>query len=123
MLARREAPAADTIDENFDTRAVVPAAQPHVVCGTFVAEGRRHGLVHGKSGVRESQTELGECSRPFVAAMRHGDEVGDGEVAFAIGAVGRGRHGRGVRGPHRGGRPGLRAQMALGTFDRRAERR
>src|SRR3546814_10974372 len=104
MLARREASAANAIDENLDALAVMPAAQPHMVRRPLVAEGGGDGRMNLKGRIGEGKAELRERAWPFVAAVRHGDEVGNGQMAFAVGAVGGGGEGRGVRGPHRRGR-------------------
>src|SRR3546814_6162958 len=105
MLARGEASAANAIDENLDALPVMPAAQPHMVRRPLVAEGGGDGGMNLKGRVGEGEAKLRERARPFVAAVRHGDEVRDGEVAFAVGAVGGGGNGRGVRGPKWRGRP------------------
>ena len=53
--------------------------------------------------VGEGEAELGERLGPFVAAVRHRPQIGDGEVAAAVGGVGGGRDGRGIGRPHRRG--------------------
>src|SRR3546814_4963391 len=50
MLARREASAANAIDENLDALAVMPAAQPHMVRRPLVAEGGGDGRMNLKIG-------------------------------------------------------------------------
>src|SRR3546814_4982955 len=81
MLACGEASAANAIDENLDALPVMPAAQPHMVRRPLVAEGGGDGGMNLKGRVGEGEAKLRERARPFVAAVRHGDEVRDGEVA------------------------------------------
>src|SRR3546814_15657058 len=90
---------------SLDALPVRPAAQRHMVRRPLVAEGGGNGGMNLKGRVGEGEAKLRERARPFVAAVRHGDEVRDREVAFAVGAVGGGGDGRGVRGPHRRCRP------------------
>src|SRR3546814_1284687 len=60
-----------------------------------VAKGGGNGAMHGKGGaVGKSEAQLGERLRPFMAAMRHGDEIGDGQMRAPVRRVGRGRDGR-----------------------------
>src|SRR3546814_7188869 len=61
---------------------------------SFVAEGGGDGAVHREGGMGKGEPQLCERALPFVAAVRHRHQVGDGQMAFAVGAVGRGRDGR-----------------------------
>jgi hypothetical protein len=56
----------------------------------LVAEARRDRAVHRERIVAESQLQLPERVGPLVRAVRHRHEVGDGQVAAAIGGVGGG---------------------------------
>ena len=55
-----------------------------------------------KHRVREGDPQLRQRRGPFVAAVRHRPQIGDGQVAFAVGGVGRGRDRRRIGRPHRG---------------------
>ena len=71
--------------------------------------------------VGEGQPQLRQRRRPFVAAVRHGLQVGDGQVALAVGGVGRGLDGRGIGRPHRRGAHRIGGERRLGLLDRRAK--
>ena len=88
----------------------------------FVAERGGDRRVDGEARlVGEGEAELGEGLGPFVAAMRHGPQIGDGEVAAAVGRVRGGRDGGGVGRPHRRGREGGRAERGGHLLDAGAE--
>ena len=94
-----------------------------MIGGALVAEGACDRLVHGETGVvREGEAELGQRLRPFVAAMGHRAQIGDGEVAAAVGGVGGRGDGRRIGRPHGGGGEG-RGTQARRLLDRGAERR
>src|SRR3546814_12927485 len=80
----------------------MPAAQPHMVRRPLVAEGGGDGRMNLKGLIGEGKAELRERAWPFVAAVRHGDEVGNGQMAFAVGAVGGGGGVRQARARRRG---------------------
>ena len=82
-----------------------------MVGGALVAEGTRHGRVDAEGSVGKGELELAQRFRPFVAAVRHRLEIGDGQVAAAVRRVGRGRDGGGVGGPHRRGGQRLRLEV------------
>lgn len=106
------------MDEHLDPRRAVVGGQPQVIGRPLVAEGGGHRLVDGKeAGVAKGQAQLGERSRPFVRAMGHGGQVGHRQVHAAVGRVGRGRNGGGVRCPHGARRGGERQQARV--FGRR----
>ena len=124
MLARGEGPARLAVDEDFNAGQVVPFAQAHMIGRAFIAKGRRHGIMHGKSArVGEGEAQLGQRLRPFMAAMRHGDEVGDGQMRAAVPGIGGGRYRRGIGGPHGGSRHSGRADMRLCLGDIGAQAR
>src|SRR3546814_8990381 len=77
--------------------------------------------MHRKGGIGEGESKLRQRLPPLVAAMQHGDQVGDGQMAPAVGAVRGGRDGRGIRRPHRRGRPGLRPQVRLRSEEHTSE--
>ena len=110
------------IDEDFHARRIVAGAQPHVVGRALVAEGGGDRGVHGEVRViGEGKLQLRQRLAPFMAAVGHRHEVGDGEVAASVGGVSRGRDGRGIGGPHRGGRHGIGPQRRAGIGHRRAK--
>ena len=122
MLARREGAAGNAIDEDLDSRLAVRRRQPHVVGRALVAERRRHRPVHGEMrGIGERQPKLRQRRRPFVAAVRHGAQIGDGQVALAVAGVGRRRDRRRIRRPHRRGRHGVGGKHRVGLLDGRPE--
>ncbi len=115
-------PPRHAVDEDLDARRVVARAQPHMIGRALVAEGRGDGRVHREMRVvGEGEAELRQRRRPFVAAVRHRPQVGDGEVAAAVRRVRRGRDGRGIGRPHRRGRERGGAQLAARLRRRRAE--
>jgi hypothetical protein len=104
MLAGRKGAAALAVDEDFDAFFSVRGAEPHVVGGAFVAEGRRHGPMDLEMlAARKGEAELRIGVRPFMASVGHRPQIGDGEVAEPVVGVGRGRDGRGIGRPHGGG--------------------
>src|SRR3546814_3427916 len=69
-------------------------AQAHMIGRALIAKGGGNGAMHGKGGaVGKGEAQLGERLRPFMAAMRHGDEIGDGQMRAPVRRVGRGRDG------------------------------
>ena len=98
-------------------------AQPHVVGRSFVAKGWRHRPVHGEGGAREGQLQLRERSLPFMATVRHGDEVCDAQMAFAVLRVRRRRDGRRIGGPHGRGGQRIGEQTIFSIFRCRAKLR
>ena len=60
---------------------------------------------------RERDPQLRQRRRPFVAAVRHGAQVGDGQVALAVGRVGRRGDGRRIGRPHRRSGHGVRGKQ------------
>ena len=114
MLARRKRPARLAINKHLKARRIVADRQPHVIGRTLVAKGRGHRAVHREGRVGESQLQLRQRAGPFVAAVRHGDKVGDRKVAAPVGAVRRGADRRRIRRPHRGGRQGIGQQRGIG---------
>ncbi len=116
MLARGEGAARLAIDKYLDARAGMAIAQPHVVRRAFIAERGGDGGMHRKVAlIGEGEAKLRQRSGPFVAAVRHRDQIGDRQVAAPIGGVGGRGHGRGIGGPHRRGRAGRSADMRLGA--------
>src|SRR6185312_11544396 len=89
MLTRREGASADSIDKHLDAWLPMRAGQAHVVGGALVAEGRRDRPVYGEPVASKRELQLGERRWPFMAAMRHGLEVRDGEMASAVHRIGR----------------------------------
>ncbi len=67
----------------------------------LIAERRGDRGMNFERVMRESQLELRQRAGPFVAAMAHRDQIGDGHMAFAVGAVWYGRYRCGIGGPHR----------------------
>ena len=66
-------------------------AQAHMIGRAFVAKGRGDGPMHGKgAGVGKGEAQLRQGLGPFMAAMRHGDEIGDGQVGASVGGIGGG---------------------------------
>src|SRR3546814_17979025 len=59
MLARREASAANALDENLDALAVMPAAQPHMVRRPLVAQRGGDGARTLKGRLRTEQRRDG----------------------------------------------------------------
>ncbi len=55
MLAGREGPAGDAVDEDLDPGLTMRSAKPHVVGCALVAEGGRDGTVNGEVLVREGK--------------------------------------------------------------------
>ena len=102
MLARGKAAALAAIDKDLDARARMARAQPHMIGSALIAEWCGDGAVDNKSRIGKSDLELRERARPLMAAVRHGQQIGDAQMAFAIGGIGGGRNGRGVRRPHCG---------------------
>jgi hypothetical protein len=124
VLAGGEGAAGNAVDEDLDARRVVRRGQPHVVGGTLVAErGGDGGVDREVTVVGEGDAQLRERVGPFVAAMRHRYEVGDGQVAAPVSRIGRWRDGRGVGRPHRRGRGRRGEQAGAGGLDRAAHRR
>ncbi len=127
MLARREGAAASPIDiapvdEDLDSCRIVRRGEPHVIGGALVAERRRHGVMHREmTRIPEGDAQLRQRPRPFMAAMRHGDEVGDGEMASPVRRVRGRRDRRGIGGPHRRGGQRVGAQHAVGRCHGQAE--
>ena len=99
------------IDEQFEPRRIMARGQAHVIGRAFVTKGRGHGGVKPEMIVGEGDRQLRHRVGPFMAAMRHGQKIGDRQVAAAIARVGRGRHGRRIGGPHRRCRHGARGDM------------
>ena len=123
MLARGEFSPAHAVDEDLDARRVVAGAEAHMIGRALVAEGGGHRLMDREMGrVGEGEPELGQRLRPFVAAMRHGPQIGDGQVAAAVLRVRRGGDRRGIGRPHRRGRQSGGAQDLGGILDAGAER-
>jgi hypothetical protein len=101
MLAGGEGAAADAVNEDFDARSVMGRTQPHMIGRAFVAERGGDGLVDREGRVGEGEAELRQRFGPFMAAVRHGDEIGGAEMAAVVGGVGRGGDGGSIGGPHR----------------------
>ena len=101
MLARGKGAPGNSVDEYLNARSCVRGGESHVIGRAFVAESRRNGPVHRESIAAEGKTQLCQGRRPFVAAMGHGPEVGDGQMTFAVGGIGRWGHGRRIGCPHR----------------------
>src|SRR5690606_9365924 len=85
MLPGGEGAAAFPIDEYLDPRAVMRGAKPHVIGRAFIAKGGRdRGVNREMLSISKSQPQLGQCVRPFMAAMRHGLKVRHGDMALAV---------------------------------------
>jgi len=74
-----------------------------MVCRPFVAERRWNGFVHHEAGVDESEAELRQRLGPLMAAVRHRHQIGNGQVALAVGRIRRRRYRGGIGRPHRRG--------------------
>jgi hypothetical protein len=98
-------------------------AEPHVVGRALVSERGRHRIMHREvARVCKGQSQLRQRAGPFVAAVRHGHEVGGGQVAAPVGGVGRGRDRCRVGCPHRRGRHRIGAQACVRIGHGRPER-
>ncbi len=116
VLARGVAPALPAPDEHFGPGRIMALAKPHVVGRAFVAEARHHRIVDDEGVAAEGKVEQRFRVAPFLCAVRHGDEVGRGQMAFPVGGVGGRRDGRRIGRPHRGCGPGRRDQRARGRL-------
>ena len=122
MLTCGKGSARHAVDKDLDAGAIVAGTNSHMIGRTFVAKGWRDRRMHGKMvWIGKCKPKLLERPRPFMAAMRHGLQIGDGQVAKSIDCVGRGRDCRGIGRPHRGSGQGRCAQMRFGGGDCRPE--
>ena len=121
MLPCREGAARYAVNEDLDAGLAICGREPHVVGRAFVAECCRDRAVNLERARCERQSELRQRRRPFVAAVRHGPEVRNRQVAFSVLRLGRRRDGRGIRRPHRRGRHGIGGEHRVRIFDGRSE--
>lgn len=70
--------------------------------------------MHPKRRVGESDDQLAQRVHRLVATMRHREQVGDGQMADAIGGIDGRADGRGIGRPHRRCRQRLRLQVRRG---------
>ena len=101
MLPRRKDSAGNAVDEDFDARLAMRRASRIWLAAPSSPKAGGTGAWTAKAWSANASLELRERRRPFVASVRHGPQVGDGQVAFAVGSVRRGRDRGSVRRPHR----------------------
>ena len=98
------------------------AAQSHVIGRALIAERQRDRTMYRKMArIGEGDEQLIQRCAPLEAAVRHRPQVGDGQMASAVGRV-RGRGDRRCIGrPHGRGRHRVGGECRLGLLDARTE--
>src|SRR3546814_10902568 len=76
-------------------------AKAHMIGGAFISKGDRNGPMDRERRRSKADPKLLQCLGPFMTAMRHGHEIGHGEMALAVARVWSGRDSGGIGRPHR----------------------
>src|SRR3546814_19012737 len=88
-----------------------------MVGGAFNTKGERNGAMDRERRRSKGYLKLLQCLGPFMTAMRHGHEIGHGEMALAVARVWSGRDSGGIGSPHCRSRPGGGTPMRFGFLN------
>src|SRR3546814_20948617 len=83
----------------------------------LIAKGDRNGPMDRERRRSKGDPKLLQCLGPFMTAMRHGHEIGHGEMALAVARVWSGRDSGGIGRPHCRSRPGGGPPMRFGFLN------
>ena len=90
MLAGREGAAAAPVNKYFDASRAMIGTKPHMIGRPFIAKWGRDGPMNREAGVGKGNLQLRQCALPFMAAVGHRYEIGDGQMASAVPRIRRG---------------------------------
>src|SRR3546814_15366745 len=104
----------DVCSSDLHARFFMAGAKAHMIGGAFISKGDRNGPMDRERRRSKGDPKLLQCLGPFMTAMRHGHEIGHGEMALAVARVWSGRDSGGIGRPHCRSRPGGGPHMRFG---------
>src|SRR3546814_6167879 len=104
------------MNKHLHARFVMAGAKAHMIGGAFISKGDRNGPMDRERRRSKGDPKLLQCLGPFMTAMRHGHEIGHGEMALAVARVWSGRDSGGLGRPHCRSRPGGGPHMRFGVL-------